>query len=343
MLNKIIQYALANRLIIIAASVLLLIAGIYTTSKMEVDVFPDLTAPTVVVLTEAHGMAPEEVERLVTFQIETTVNGATDVRRVRSSSAAGISIVWVEFEWGTDIYKARQIVSEKLIPIQEKFPAGVGNPTMAPQSSIMGEVMFVGLKADSTSPMDLRTLADWNIRPRLLATGGVSQVAVMGGEFKQYQILASPQKMKHYNITLTELLKASEESNLNASGGFINEYGSEYILRGVGRTSDISEIGNSVIKVINDIPIKINDVANVKIGGSIPKIGDASLNASPAVLLTITKQPGTNTLELTENIDKALEDIVKTLPADIEVYTKIFRQADFISASISNIQKALIE
>ncbi|MBL4670446.1 MAG: efflux RND transporter permease subunit, partial [Flavobacteriales bacterium] len=343
MLNKIIQYALANRLIIIAASVLLLISGIYTTSNMEVDVFPDLTAPTVVVLTEAHGMAPEEVERLVTFQIETAVNGGTDVRRVRSSSAAGISIVWVEFEWGTDIYKARQIVSEKLLPIQKRFPTGVGNPTMAPQSSIMGEIMFVGLSSDSTSPMELRTIADWNIRPRLLATGGVSQVAVIGGEYKQYQILASPQKMKHYNITLDELLKASKESNLNASGGFINEYGSEYILRGVGRTSDITEIGNSVIKVINDIPIKIEDVAEVKIGGAIPKIGDASINAKPAVLLTITKQPGTNTLELTENIDEALAEIAKTLPSDIKVYTHIFRQADFITASISNIKKALIE
>jgi CzcA family heavy metal efflux pump len=343
MLNKIIQYALANRLIIIAGSVLLLIAGVYTTSTMEVDVFPDLTAPTVVVLTESHGMAPEEVERLVSFQIETSLNGATNVRRVRSSSAAGISIVWVEFEWGTDIYKARQIVNEKLLTIQEKLPRGVGNPTLAPQSSIMGEVMFVGLTSDSTSAMDLRTITDWNIRPRLLATGGVSQVIVMGGEYKQYQILASPQKMKHYNITLNELLKASEESNLNASGGFINEYGSEYIIRGVGRTSDISEIGNSVIKVINDIPIKINEVAEVKIGGAIPKIGDASLNAKPAVLLTIAKQPGTNTLELTNKIDEALVEIAKTLPPDIHLNAKIFRQSDFISASINNIQKALIE
>lgn len=343
MLNKIIKYALANRLIIIAASILLLIAGIYTTSKMEVDVFPDLTAPTVVVMTEAHGMAPEEVERLVTFHIETAVNGAPNIRRVRSSSAAGISIVWVEFEWGTDIYKARQIVSEKLLPIQERFPAGIGNPIMTPQSSIMGEVMFVGLTSDSTSEMDLRTIADWNIRARLLATGGVSQVAVMGGKYKQYQILASPQKMKHYNITLSELLKSSKKSNLNASGGFINEYGSEYILRGLGRTSDITEIGNSVIKVINDIPIKINDVATVKIGESIPKIGDASLNAKPAVLLTITKQPGTNTLELTKNIDNVIAELSKTLPRDIKVYTHIFRQADFITASISNIQKAIVE
>jgi CzcA family heavy metal efflux pump len=343
MLNNIIQYALNNRLMIIAASLLLLIAGIYTSSKMEVDVFPDLTAPTVVVLTEAHGMAPEEVEKLVTFQIETSVNGATNVRRVRSSSAAGISIIWVEFEWGTDIFKARQIVSEKLTSIMEKLPLGVGNPTLAPQSSIMGEIMFISLSSDSTSPMDLRTIADWNIRPRLLATGGVSQVVVIGGEYKQYQILASPQKMKHYNITLSELLKASEESNLNAAGGFINEYGSEYIIRGIGRTNNTEEIGNTVIRVINDIPIKISDVAEIKIGGAIPKIGDASLKAKPAVLITIAKQPGTNTIELTKKIDEALVELAKTLPADIEINSEIFRQADFIQASVSNIQKALIE
>lgn len=343
MLNKIIQYSLHNRLMIIVASALLLTAGIYTASKMEVDVFPDLTAPTVVVLTEAHGMAPEEVEKLVTFQIETAVNGATDVRRVRSSSAAGFAIVWVEFEWGTDIFKARQIVSEKLIAIAEKLPQGAGNPTLAPQSSIMGEIMLISLTADSTSPMDLRTIADWNIRPRLLATGGVSQVIVIGGEYKQYQILASPQKMKYYNISLTELLEASKQSNLNASGGFINEFGNEYIIRGIGRTNKTEDIGNAVIKVINNIPIKIEDVAEIKIGGAIPKIGDGSLNAGPAVIMTITKQPNTNTLELTEKIDDALAEIRKTLPADVKINSQIFRQADFIQASVNNIQKALIE
>ena len=343
MINKIIQYALHNRLMIIVASVLLLIAGIYTASKMEVDVFPDLTAPTVVVLTEAHGMAPEEAEKLVTFQIETAVNGATNVRRVRSSSAAGISIVWIEFEWGTDIFKARQIVSEKLTAIAEKLPLGVGNPTLAPQSSIMGEIMLISLSSDSTTPMDLRTIADWNIRPRLLATGGVSQVIVIGGEYKQYQILASPQKMKYYNISLNELLKASEESNLNASGGFMNEFGNEYIIRGLGRTNKVEEIGNTVIKVVNNVPIKIEDVAEVNIGGAIPKIGDGSLRASPAIIMTVAKQPGTNTLELTKKIDNAIIEIAKTLPSDIKINTKIFRQAYFIQASISNIQKALIE
>jgi CzcA family heavy metal efflux pump len=343
MLNKIIQYSLHNRLMIIVASVVLLTAGIYTATKMEVDVFPDLTAPTVVVLTEAHGMAPEEAEKLVTFQIETAVNGATNVRRVRSSSAAGISIVWIEFEWGTDIFKARQIVSEKLITIAEKLPQGVGNPTLAPQSSIMGEIMLISLSSDRTGPMDLRTIADWNIRPRLLATGGVSQVIVIGGEYKQYQILASPQKMKYYNISLNELLEASKESNLNASGGFMNEFGNEYIIRGIGRTNKTEEIGNAVIKIVNNVPIKIDDVAEVKMGGAIPKIGDGSLKASPAVIMTVAKQPGTNTLELTQKIDNAIIEIRKTLSADIEINTKIFRQADFIQASINNIQKALIE
>ncbi|MHC4454257.1 MAG: efflux RND transporter permease subunit, partial [Planctomycetota bacterium] len=343
MLNKIIQYSLHNRLMIIVASAVLLIVGIYTTSKMEVDVFPDLTAPTVVVLTEAHGMAPEEAEKLVTFQIETAVNGATNVRRVRSSSAAGISIVWIEFEWGTDIFKARQIVSEKLITIAEKLPQGVGNPTLAPQSSIMGEIMLISLSSDNTSPMDLRTIADWNIRPRLLATGGVSQVIVIGGEYKQYQILASPQKMKYYNISLNELLKASKESNLNASGGIMNEFGNEYIIRGIGRTNKTEEIGNAVIKVVNNVPVKIDDVAEIKMGGAIPKIGDGSLKASPAVIMTVAKQPGTNTLELTQKIDNAIIEISKMLPSDIKINTKIFRQADFIQASVNNIQKALIE
>lgn len=342
MLNKIINFALNNRLLIVVASVLLIAFGSFVGSRMEVDVFPDLTAPTVVVLTEAHGMAPEEVEKLVTFPIETSVNGATNVRRVRSSSSAGISIVWVEFEWNTDIFKARQIVNEKVIAVGENLPDGVGNPTMAPQSSIMGEIMFVSLSADSTSQMDLRTIADWTIRPRLLATGGVSQVVVIGGEYKQYQILASPQKMEFYNVSLTELVEASKEANGNSSGGFINEYGNEYIVKGIGRTNNINEIGKSIIKKINGNPVKIEDVAEIKIGAA-PKIGDASKNGNPAVVLAISKQPGTNTLELTDQIDASIKDIKSNLPGDIEMDTHVFRQADFINASISNIQKVLWE
>ncbi|MFN7015134.1 MAG: efflux RND transporter permease subunit, partial [Bacteroidia bacterium] len=282
MLNKIIKFSLHNRFFVVIASVLLLIFGSVVASRMEVDVFPDLTAPTVVVLTEAHGMAPEEVEKLVTFPIETSVNGATNVRRVRSSSSAGISIVWVEFEWDTDIYKARQIVNEKITAVAEKLPQGVGNPTMGPQSSIMGEIMLVSVTADKTSQIDLRTIADWTIRPRLLATGGVSQVVVIGGEFKQYQILASPQKMNYYNVSLNELLKASQEANGNSSGGFMNEYNNEYIVKGIGRTSDINELGKSVIKTVNGNTIKIEDVAEIKIGGYL-KIGDGSLKGKPAV------------------------------------------------------------
>ena len=342
MLNKIIKFSLHNRFFVVIASVLLLIFGSVISSKMEVDVFPDLTAPTVVVLTEAHGMAPEEVEKLVTFPIETSVNGATNVRRVRSSSSAGISIVWVEFEWNTDIYKARQIVSEKITAVADKLPQGVGNPTMGPQSSIMGEIMLVSVTADKTSQIDLRTIADWTIRPRLLATGGVSQVVVIGGEYKQYQILASPQKMNYYNVSLSELLKASEEANGNSSGGFMNEYNNEYIVKGIGRTNEIEALGQSVIKMQHGNPIKIEDVAEIKIGASL-KIGDGSLKGEPAVIMTVMKQPATNTLELTKTIDASIADIQKNLPKDVHINTKIFRQADFINASINNIQKTLLE
>jgi CzcA family heavy metal efflux pump len=328
--------------VILAASVLLLLTGTYTATKMEVDVFPDLTAPTVVVLTEAHGMAPEEVERLVTFPVETAVNGAGNVRRVRSSSSAGISIVWVEFEWGTDIYRARQIVNEKIGAVSNQLPIGVNAPLMAPQSSIMGEIMLISVTGKETSQMDTRTIADWQIRPLLLSIGGVSQVVVIGGEYKQFQILASPQKMAYYNVSLTELLKASEEANINAAGGFMSEYSNEYIVRGIGRTSDLNELGRSLIKTVNGNPIKIEDVAEIKIGSAI-KIGDGSLKGNPAVIMTVMKQPGTNTLELTDKIDNALAELKKTLPKDLEINTKIFRQADFIKASISNINKTLIE
>ncbi|HLP38171.1 efflux RND transporter permease subunit [Lacibacter sp.] len=342
MLNKIIRFSLNNRVLVIAASIILLLTGTYTATKMEVDVFPDLTAPTVVVLTEAHGMAPEEVERLVTFPVETAVNGAGNVRRVRSSSSAGISIVWVEFEWGTDIYKARQIVNEKISVVASQLPLGVSNPVMAPQSSIMGEIMLISVTGTATGKMDTRTIADWQIRPLLLSIGGVSQVVVIGGEYKQFQILASPQKMKYYNVSLTELLKASEEANKNAAGGFMSEYSNEYIVRGIGRTSDLNELGRSLIKTVNGSPVKIEDVAEIKIGAAV-KIGDGSLKGNPAVIMTVMKQPGTNTLELTDKIDNALANLKQTLPADLNINTKIFRQADFINASISNINKTLVE
>lgn len=343
MLNKIIKFSLNNRIVVLVASLLLMLAGTYTAVNMEVDVFPDLNAPTVVVMTEARGMAPEEVERLVTFPVETALNGATDVRRVRSSSTTGFSIVWVEFNWGTDIYRARQIVSEKLAVVNDQLPSNVGNPTLGPQSSILGELMIIGLTADSTSLQDLRTVADWTIRPRLLATGGVAQVTVLGGEIKEYQILLDPGKMKHYNVGLNEVIDVVTEMNQNAAGGVLYEYGNEFIISGVLSTNKIPSLGKAVIKTVNDVPILIENIAEVKIGDKAPKLGMASNDGKAAVLITVTKQPATSTLELTDKLDASLADLQKQLPADVKVTTDIFRQARFIDSSISNVQKSLYE
>lgn len=343
MLNKIIKFSLNNRMVVLVASLLLMLAGTYTAVNMEVDVFPDLNAPTVVVMTEAKGMAPEEVERLVTFPVETAMNGATDVRRVRSSSTTGFSIVWVEFNWGTDIYRDRQIVSEKLAVVKDALPSNVGNPTLGPQSSILGEVMIVGLTADSTSLQDLRTLADWTIRPRLLSTGGVAQVTVLGGEIKEYQILLNPEKMKHYGIGMDEVISVVTEMNQNAAGGVLYEYGNEYIIRGVLSTNKASELGKAVIKTTNDIPILLETIADVKVGNKAPKLGIASNHGKAAVLMTITKQPATSTLDLTDKLDKSLADLQKTLPADVKIATDIFRQARFIDNSINNVKKSIYE
>lgn len=343
MLNKIIKFSLNNRIVILAASVLLIVAGTYTAANMEVDVFPDLNAPTVAVMTEAPGMAPEEVERLVTFPIETTLNGATDVRRVRSSSTTGFSIVWIEFDWGTDIYRARQIVSEKLAVVQDALPPTVGNPTLGPQSSILGEVMIIGLTSDSTSMQELRTIADWVLRPRLLATGGVAQVAVHGGEIKEYQILLDPGKMKHYEVGLNEVIDATRGMNQNASGGVLYEYGNEYIVRGLLSTNQIPLLGKTVVKMVDDIPILLEQVAEIKIGDKSPKLGVASNDGNQAVLLTVTKQPTMSTMELTDRLDHALDELQPTLPADVRMATDIFRQSRFIESSINNVQRALIE
>ena len=343
MLNKIIEFSLNNRLLVAVISALILVLGIYSVSKMEVDVFPDLNAPTVVVLTEAPGMAPEEVERLVTYPIETSVNGATGVRRVRSSSTTGFSVVWVEFDWGTDIYLARQITSERLVQLGEMLPEGVGTPTMAPQSSILGEMMIIGLTADSTSLRDIRTIADWTIRPRLLSISGVAQATVIGGEIKEYRIAVDPARMKHYDVTLDEVLAASRNMNNNANGGIIYEYGNEYIVRGDITTTSPEEIGLAVVKRINGKPVVLADVADVIVSDKQPKLGMASVEAQPAVLITVKKQPNTGTIELTENIEDALAELQKNLPADIKVSTNIFKQSHFIDNSINNVQSALIE
>ena len=344
MLNKIIRFSLQNRLLVLVAAILLLIGGIYTAFHTEVDVFPDLNAPTVVVMTEANGMAAEEVEQLVTFPIETAVNGATNVRRVRSSSTTGFSVVWVEFEWDTDIYLARQIVSEKLAAVGESLPDNVGKPTLGPQSSILGELLIVGLTADSTSMQDLRTLADWTIRPRLLSTGGVAQVAVLGGDIKEYQILIHPDRMRHYGVTLGEVMAVSRNMNQNTNGGVIYEYGNEYIVRGVLSTDDVHKLGRAVIRTTAEgAPITLEDVADVRIGSQQPKLGVASEKGKPAVLLTVTKQPNTGTIALTEQLEKALADLQKNLPKDVKISTDIFRQSRFIESSISNVQESLYE
>ncbi len=340
MLNKIISFSLHNRIPVLVASVLLLIGGTYTAMHTEVDVFPDLNAPTVVIMTEANGMAAEEVEQLVTFPVETSVNGATGVRRVRSSSTNGFSIVWVEFDWDTDIYLARQIVSEKLAVVGESLPAGVNKPTLGPQSSILGEVLIVGLTADSTSMSDLRTIADWTIRPRLLSTGGVAQVSVLGGDIKEYQIRLDPERMRHYGITLNEVLNATRQMNLNANGGVLYEYGNEYIVRGVLSTDQTEQMGKAVVRGngTSGAPIMLEDIADIRTGAKLPKQGMASERGKPAVLLTVTKQPATSTLELTDKLEVSLKDLQKNLPPDVKVSTDIFRQSRFIESSIGNVQ-----
>ena len=343
MLNKIIHFSLHNRILVLVASVLLLVGGTFTAMHTEVDVFPDLNAPTVVIMTEANGMATEEVEQLVTFPIETAVNGATGVRRVRSSSTNGFSVVWVEFDWDTDIYLARQIVSEKLSVVNESLPPNVGRPTLGPQSSILGEMLIVGLTADSTSMIDLRTLADWTIRPRLLSTGGVAQVAVLGGDIKEYQIQLDPQRLRHYGVTLTEVLEATRGMNINANGGVLYQYGNEYIVRGLLSTTDAGQMGRAVVKTQNGKPVYLEDVADVRIGPKLPRLGTASEKGRPAVLLTVTKQPDTSTLELTDQLEAALDDLGKNLPPDVHVSTDIFRQSRFIESAIGNVQKSLVE
>lgn len=343
MLNKIIHFSLQNRLMVLVASVLLMVGGLYMAFHTEVDVFPDLNAPTVVIMTEAGGMAAEEVERLVTFPIETAVNGATNVRRVRSSSTTGFSVVWVEFDWNTDIYLDRQIVSEKLSTVSGSLPDNVSQPVLGPQSSILGEVLIVGLTADSTSMLDLRTIADWTVRPRLLSTGGVAQVAVLGGDIKEYQILIHPDRMKHYGVSLSEVMAATRGMNQNTSGGVIYQYGNEYIVRGMVSSDDVDKIAQAALRTSSGTTVTLSDVADVRIGAQQPKLGVASVKGKPAVLLTVTKQPNTGTIELTEKLEEAVKDLKKNMPADVHVSTDIFRQSNFINSSIDNVQESLIE
>ena len=343
MLNKIIRFSLQNRILILILSCLMLIGGTIVTINTEVDVFPDLNAPTVVVMTEAPGFDPEEVEKSVTFPIETAVNGATNVRRVRSSSSAGFSIVWVEFDWGMDIYRARQIVSEKLTTITDALPQGVNTPTLGPQSSILGEMLIIGMTSDTVSMQNLRTIADKQLRPRLLAVGGVSQVAVIGGDVKEYQIKIDPAKMRYFNVSLDEVLSATENMNSNVGGGSLFEYDNEYLIKGDLNTNNLEDIGLGVVRSDSNGIVLIRDIAQVEIGNKLPKLGVASEKGHPAVLLTITKQPNIDTNKLTAQIEDELEEARKSIPDGINISTDIFRQSSFINSSISNIQRALIE
>lgn len=343
MLNKIIHFSLNNRLTILILVGLALIFGTITLMRTQVDIFPDLNAPTVVVMTEAPGMAPEEVEKLVTYPIETSVNGSTGVRRVRSSSTTGFSVVWVEFDWGTDVYRARQIVNERLASLSGTLPPGVKRPTMGPQSSILGEIMIIGLTADSTSMMDLNTIANKTIRPRLLSLGGVSQVAVLGGDVRQYQIQMVPQRMQALGVSIDEVRAAVEGLNQNATGGIVYDYGNEYIVKGEINTTATEDIAAAVVRSNEEGIVTVGDIADVKIAGAHPRLGAGSVRAHPAVLVTVTKQPSVGTIDLTEAIEKDLAEVSKTLPADVHIATDIFKQSQFIDTSISNLQEALLE
>ncbi len=343
MLNRIIGFSLKNRILVLIITGLILVVGTIVTVNSEVDVFPDLNAPTVVVMTEARGYAPEEIEKTVIFPIETAVNGATGVRRVRSSATTGFAVVWVEFDWGMDIYRARQIVSEKLSTIEGQLPENVDSPVLGPQSSILGEMLIIGLTSDSIPLLDVRTYADKILRPQILGIGGVSQVTVMGGDIREYQIQIDLEKMKHYGVSLSEMLNAASNINTNVGGGTIYEYGNEYIVKGEISTSNVDDIGLAVVRSDENGIVLIRDVAEVKIGEKLPKLGVASKDDKPAVLLTVTKQPNVDTNSLTDDIEAELSEIKKTMPDGMNVYTDIFKQADFINNSISNIQRSLIE
>ena len=343
MLNKIIKASLQNRVAVLIISALILLGGVVALMRMDVDIFPDLNAPTVVVMTEAPGLAPEEVETVVTYPIETAMNGATGVRRVRSSSTTGFSVVWVEFDWDTDIYLARQIVGERLDRAGQELPDGVEQPIMGPQSSILGEAMIIGLTADTTSMIELRRLAEKVISPKLLSVVGVSQVSVIGGDMPEYRICLDPERMRLFDISLNEVLDATEQINDNAGAGIVNDYGNEYIIKGVINTDRPEEIAAAVVRSDNRGIVTLADIADVEIGGQQPRIGAASVKGQPAVLITITKQPDTGTIGLTEAIDNRLEEISRTLPPDIVISDDIFRQSDFIDSSISNLQQTLLE
>lgn len=343
MLNQIIRGSLSNRAAVVIVFGLLLILGASILTRMEVDIFPDLNAPTVVVMTEAPGLSADEVEQVVSRPIEIGLNGASDLRRVRSTSTIGFSVVWAEFDWGTDVYHARQTVAEKLTEVADELPQNVNAPIIGPQSSILGEMLIIGLTADSTDMLELRTLADRVIRPRILSLGGVAQVAVIGGSEKEYRIQLSPRKMTQYGITLDEVTTAVESINDNAQGGIVNQYGNEYIVKTDVRTNIPEQIGMTVVRSDENGTVLLSDIAEVVVDGKYPNFGTASVNTNSAVLITVTKQPGIGTIPLTKSIENQLADLQPSLPSDVVINTDIFRQSDFIDNSIGNLQMSLLE
>lgn len=344
MLNAIIRFALHNRVLVLAAAALVVAYGLFTAANLPTDVLPDLNRPTVTVFTEAAGLAPEEVESQVTFHVETALNGAVGVERVRSSSALGLSIVFVEFGWGTDIRYDRQVVQERLTQVGEKLPPGV-IPVMGPVTSIMGEIMLVGLRSDSLSPMDVRSLADWTVRPALLGVAGVGQVTVMGGAVKQFQVLADPERLRRYDLTLSDLEEALQNANENSGGGFIVAGSQEFVVRNLGRVNAVEDIEATLVATRTSEgavrPILVRDVATVREGGAMIKRGDASMDGSPAVIMAIQKQPGADTRTLTARIDEALDRMRPTLPKDLAINADLFRQSHFIEAAVRNVEEAL--
>jgi Cu/Ag efflux pump CusA len=340
MIDALIRWSLHNRLLVLVAAVVLIVLGVIRAREMPVDVFPDLTAPTVTVIAEAHSMVPEEVERLVTFPVETALNGASGVRRVRSATSVGVAIVWVEFEWGTDIFKARQVVSEKLQLVQPTLPPELDPPVLAPISSIMGEILFVGLSSDSVTPRELRTIADWEVRRRLLAVPGVSQVVPIGGGVQQFQVQVRPADLVAHGVTLADVVAAVGASNENTSAGFIEQGGQEYLIHGIGRVGGVEDIARAVVRARDHVPVRVIDVADVVVGEAIRR-GDAAINGAPGVVLGIQKQPGVNTLALTKQLDRVLDDVEAGLPEGVTLERRLLRQADFIEHGVENVSHAL--
>ncbi len=337
MLNKFIQFSLRNRLFVVVFAFMILIYGGYTFIHLPVDVLPDLNRPQVTIFLEANGMAPEEIETQVALPVEVALNGAPGVERVRSASSIGIGMVFVEFDWNTDVYRARQLVSEKLQTVQ--LPKGI-TPVMGPISSIMGQIMMVGISSDTTPDAELRTLADFTIRRRLMSIKGISQVIPIGGQRKQYQVLISSSKLKQYNLSVNDIDNALQLTNQNTTGGFLNQFGSEVLIRNIARANNLEDLKNTVVANTDGLPVLLSDVAEVKFGGAV-KRGDASINGKPAVILTVEKQPGASTVELTNEVEKAVAELQLSLPKDIKLNPKIFQQKNFITNSLTNVENAL--